>query len=85
MDQSADTNSDNNPMLRDGLTGDWYAYSAKATNDCLQPLGSELSLATKAPATRRDSRPMRIPLRLPLPTSLRKNVLETGRDILTAT
>lgn len=22
---AADTNTDNNPMLRDGVTGDWYA------------------------------------------------------------
>lgn len=66
--------ADNNPMLRDGLTGDWYALHTD-TDDMRQVLtmaGLEPSLDTKAQSTKLDSPPMRTRQQQLLQISLRK-------------
>jgi hypothetical protein len=46
--------ADNNPMLRDGVTGDWYALLLYATAHYLYCVGLVPSLDTKAPFTKPD-------------------------------
>jgi hypothetical protein len=53
--------ADNNPMLRDGLTGDWYVLppEAQGMRQVLTTTGLGPSLDTKAQSTKLDSPPMR--------------------------
>lgn len=51
--------SDNNPMLRDGVTGDWYVTRSIMFCMVLTMLGSAHSLVTKALAGLQRFRQMR--------------------------